>query len=93
MIYTDLKFLFEKMHSCQKNPKKSYTEKKIQHTPSGYSFFTNCSFDVAKNKLDSYRGKDCMGNICEDSREHAMRIVNYEKKKMTPLTDEEKIVL
>ena len=29
MIYTDLKFLFEKMHSCQKNPKKSYTEKKI----------------------------------------------------------------
>ena len=67
--------------------------KKIKHTPSGYSFFTNCSFDVAKNKLDSYRGKDCMENFCEDSREHAMRIVNYEKKEMAPLTDEEKIVL
>ena len=24
-------------HSCQNNPEKSYTEKKVQHEPSGYS--------------------------------------------------------
>ena len=28
MIYVDLECLFEKMHSCQNNPKKSYTDKK-----------------------------------------------------------------
>ena len=28
MIYADLECLLEKMHSCQNNPEKSYTEKK-----------------------------------------------------------------
>ena len=41
VIYADLECLLEKMHSCQNNPEKSYTEKKIKHTPSGYSLFTN----------------------------------------------------
>ena len=48
----------EKIHSCHNNPEKSYTEKNTKHTPSGYSLFTNFSFDSAKNKLDFYRGKD-----------------------------------
>ena len=30
-----------------------------------------------------------MENVCKDLREHAMRIVNYEKKEMIPLSDEE----
>ena len=64
-----------KMHSCLNNPEKSYTEKKAKHTPSGYSLFTNCLFDATKNKLDCYRGKDCMKKL----RQHAVRIVNYEK--------------
>ena len=29
MIYADLECLLEKMHSCQNNPEKSYTEKKL----------------------------------------------------------------
>ena len=29
IIYADLECLLEKMHSCQNNPEKSYTEKKI----------------------------------------------------------------
>ena len=28
IIYTDIECLLEKMHSCQNNPEKSYTEKK-----------------------------------------------------------------
>ena len=40
------------MHSCQNNLEKSCTEKKKKHTPSGYSLFTNCSFDATKNKLN-----------------------------------------
>ena len=45
IIYDDLQCLLEKMHSCQNNLEESYTDKKIKHTPSGYSLFTCCSFD------------------------------------------------
>ena len=51
--------------------------------------FTNCSFDETKNKLDCYRGEDCMERFCKDLREHAMKIINYEEKDMIPLTDKE----
>ena len=48
MIYADLECLLEKMHPCQNSHEKSYTEKKTKHTSSGYSLFTHCSFDLAK---------------------------------------------
>ena len=32
-----------------------------------------------------------MKKFCKDLREHATKIINYEKKKMTPLTTKEKI--
>ena len=89
MIYADLECLLEKRRSCQDYFEKSYIEKKNKHTPSGYSLFTNCSFDATKNKLDCYRGKDCMEKFCKDLRQHAMKIINYEEKEMIPLTSEE----
>ena len=52
IIYADLECLPEKVHSCQNNPEKSSTAKVNMHTPSGYSMFTSCSFDSAKNKRD-----------------------------------------
>ena len=36
-----------------------------------------------------YIGEDCMKKFCESLREHAIKIVNFEKKKMIPLTSEE----
>ena len=42
IIYADLECLLEKMPSCQNNPEKFYTEKKIKHTPFDYSLFINC---------------------------------------------------
>ena len=50
-----------------------------KHTPSGYSLFTHCSFDVVKNNLDYYRGKDCIKDLCKDLKEHAIKIINYKK--------------
>ena len=50
--------------------------------------FTNCSFDSTKNQLDCYRGKDCMKSFSNHLKEHATKI-NYEKKEIIPLTDEE----
>ena len=89
MIYVDLECLLEKMHSCQNNLEKSYTEKKAKHTPSGYSLLTKSSFDATENKLDSYRGKDCMKTFGKDLRDHAMKIINYEEKEMILLISEE----
>ena len=77
----DSEYLLEKIHSCQNNPEKSYTEKKAKHTLSCYSWFTCCSYDASKNELGYYKGKDCMESFCKDLRENAMKIINYEKKK------------
>ena len=71
------------MNTCYNNPKKSSTTKINKHTPSGYSLLTYCSIDTTKNKLDYYRGKNCMKNFCLDLREHATKIINYEKKRNT----------
>ena len=58
--------LLEKMNTGHNNPEKSSTTKINKHTPSGYSLFKNCSFNRTKNKLDHYRGKNCMKNFCLD---------------------------
>ena len=89
IIYADLECLLEKISTCYNNPEESSTTEINRNTPSGYSLFTHCSFDKTKNKLDYYRGEDCMTKFCKDLREHAAKIVNYEKKDMIPLTKKE----
>ena len=79
------------MSTCINNPNESSTTKISKHTPSGYSIFTHCSFDKSKNKLNYYRNKDCMKKFSKDLREHASKIIDYEKKKMILLTTEEQI--
>ena len=59
-IYLDLECLLKKEQSWQNNPKKSYTEKKAINESSGWAMFTSCSFDEKENKLNYYRGKDCL---------------------------------
>ena len=81
IVYDDLECLLEKMSTCYNNPEGSSTTKINKHTPSGYSIFTHCSFDKSKNKLNYYRDEDCMTKFCKDLREHATKIINYEKKR------------
>ena len=88
IIYADLECLLEKINTCYNNAKELSTSEINKHTPSGYLLFTHCSFDKTKNKLDYYRGDDCMEKFCKDLREHATKI-NYEKKKMMSLTTKE----
>ena len=64
VIYADLECLLEKMSTCQNNPNKSSTTELNKHTPSGYSLFTHCLFGESKNKLNYYRGDDCMNKFC-----------------------------
>ena len=63
--------------------------KKARHEPSDWAMLTRCSFDSSENKLDYYRGRDCIEKLCKKLKEHAMEIINYEEKEMIPLTDEE----
>ena len=63
VIYAELESLLKKMSICNNNPEKSSTAKINKHTRSGYSLFTHCSFDITKNKLDYYRGKNFMKNV------------------------------
>ena len=86
IIYAELECLLEKISTCCNNPEKSSTTELNKHTSSGHSLFTHCSFDETKNKLDYYRGEDCMKKFYKDLREHATKIINYEKKDMIPLT-------
>ena len=65
-IYLHLECLLKKEQSCQNNPEKSYTEKKPIHEPSGRAMFTSCSFDEKENKLNYYRGKDCIEKLCKN---------------------------
>ena len=60
------------------------------HRPSGSCLVTCCSFDKSKNEIKYYRGEDCMKRFCKDLKDQAMKIINYEKKEMIPLTDKEK---
>ena len=78
------------MKTCYNNPEKSSKTEINKHTPSGCSLFTHCSFDTTKNKLDYYRGKNCMKNFCIDLKEHATTIINYERNEMIQIKTEEK---
>ena len=89
-ICLDLECILKKVQSCQNNPEKSYTEKIARHEPSGWSMFKKCSFNEKENKLNYYRGKDCIEKLCKKLKKRAMKIINYEKKEMIPLTKEEK---
>ena len=90
IIYADLEYLLKKINICSNNPKKSYTEKKAVHKFSGYSLVKCCSFDKSKNERKYYRGEDCMKIFCKDLKDQAMKIINYKKKEIIPLTEEEK---
>ena len=63
------------MSTFYNNPEESSTTKINKHTPSSYSKFTHCSFDKSnsfdksKNKLNYYRGEDCMTKFCKDLRQ------------------------
>ena len=90
IIYADLECLLLKMNTCNNNSNKSYTTAKAIHKPSGYSLRTSCSFDKSENKQTSYRKGDCMKIFCNDLKKHVFRIINYERKPMIALTEEEK---
>ena len=62
---------------------------KAKHQPFGWEMFTRFSFDKKENKLNYYRGKDCIEKLCKKLKECAMKKNDYEEKEMIPLTKKE----
>ena len=92
IIYAGLESLHEEVDTCHNNSEKSSATKINEHTPSGYSLFTHCSFDATKKKPGYYRGKDWIKDFCKDLRNHTTKTIDYDKKKkkeIVPLTIEE----
>ena len=77
------------IYGCKNNPENSSTAKVSEHIPSDFSMSTRSSFRRIENKHYVYRGKYCMKRSCEFSREHAMKILNFKKKKMKLLSKEQ----
>ena len=89
IIYKDLESLIEKIDKCKNNPGELSTTKLSEHIPSGFSTSTILLFKDTENKHDEYRDKDCKRNFRQSLREHAMKIINFEKKKMKLLANEQ----
>ena len=53
----------------------------LRHILLGFSMSTICSFKGIENKHYVYEGKDCMKRVCESLRKHAIKIINFKKKK------------
>ena len=51
--------------------------------------FTKCSCDEKENKLNYYRGKNCIEKLSKKLKERVLKIINYEEKEIIPLTIEE----
>ena len=62
---------------------------KSRQTYSLWTFNVYNMYIWCYRKYGVCRGKDCMKKFCESLREHLLKIINFEKKKMIPLTHEE----
>ena len=72
----------KKIHRCASNPENSSTTKIGEHISYGYSMSAIWAFDNIGNKHTFYHGEDCMKKFCTSLREHAKKIIDFEKKKM-----------
>ena len=79
VIYADFEALTEKIHGCQPNNEKSYTEAYQKHTDCGYGYKVVCHYDDKYCKpVQIYRGENAVYKFMENMLEE----VNWCKSKM-----------
>ena len=59
-------------------------------TKSEHDFYTHYFFNNNKKKHNFYRGEYSMKKFCANLKQHATKIINWEKKKMLHLTKKQK---
>ena len=60
IVYADLECLLKKCNLVKITPKVLTQIKKVKHKPSGYAWYSICSFDNTKSRRYFYRRKDCI---------------------------------
>ena len=83
-IHLALKFLTKSIDEC-KNSFKNFTLKVNEHISREFLMPSICISDSIENKHNVYRGEYCIERFPEFLRENAMKIINFEKKKMITL--------
>ena len=79
VIYADFEAITEKIHGCQPNNEKSYTEAYQKHTDCRYGYKLVCCYDDKYTKLvQIYRGENAVYKFMENMLEE----VNWCKSKM-----------
>ena len=79
VIYADFEAITEKIHGCQPNSNKSYTEAYQKHTDCGYGYKVVCCYDDKYTKpIQLYRGGKAVYKFMENMLEE----VKYCKKVM-----------
>ena len=79
VIYADFEALTEKIHGCQPNNEKSYTEAYQKHTDCGYGYKVVCCYDDKYTKpVQIHRGENAVYKFMENMLEE----VNWCKSKM-----------
>ena len=67
VIYADFEAITEKIHGCQQEGKKSYTEAYQKHTDCGYGYKVVCCYDDKYNKpIQLYRGENAVYKFMEN---------------------------
>ena len=82
----DLEPLLEKINTCHNNPEKSSA------TKINIQLLAILCLNIVHlmNQKINLIIIDCMKDFCKDLREHVMKIINHEKKKMMPLLYQKK---
>ena len=62
---------------------------KRTYIPTGFSTSAISWFRSIESKYDLYKSKGCKKTFCELLREHAVKIINFEKKKIKLITKEQ----
>ena len=89
ITYADLECIIKRIDGCINNPENSSSAKVSEHIPSGFSISTISLFSNIGNNHKVCRDKDCTKKFFAFLREHAIKITNLKKKKMTLLTKEQ----
>ena len=80
VIYADFECLIEKIDGRKNNPENPYTTKEGKHIRSGFSVSAISSFKSIEKSM-MYTEVVTMRKFCESLREHALKIIDFKKKK------------
>ena len=95
VIYADFEAITEKIHGCQPNDDKSYTEAYQRHTDCGYGYKVVCCYDDKYTKpVQIYRGEKAVYKFMEamlDEVKYCKKIIKkYFNKPLRMTEDNEK---